>query len=149
MGDMANLYHDRIMARGRQPHFLRPLANFDIEVREVNALCGDLLTLRLRCDSAGRVAEIGCEARACVICTASADIMAELAPGMTAVMADQRMAGFEAALRSGDDTAWQGALEPLQLFAPLHEAKSRIRCALLPWQGLTRALHEGFSADVS
>lgn len=149
MGEMASLYHDRIMARGRQPRFLRPLESFDIEVREINALCGDRLTLRLRCDSAGRVAEIGCEARACIICMASADIMAELAPGMTAAIADQQAAAFDAALRASEETAWQGPLAPLEIFAPLHEAKSRIRCALLPWQGLARALHTRVSADAS
>lgn len=155
MTDLAALYHDSIMARGREPRFFRALAEFDREVREINPLCGDRLTLRLRCDAAGSIAAIGGELRACIICIASADLMAEMAQGMTGAEAEACATGFATALRSGGEgegegeSAWPPRLAPLQIFAPLHAARSRIRCALLPWQGLVHALKPEAAADAS
>jgi nitrogen fixation NifU-like protein len=138
--ELDDLYSATILERARRPRHQHRLEPFDAEVREINPLCGDRVTLRLRCDAAGRIAAIGYEARACAICVAAADILAELAPGLTAAEALDIAAAFARALRSGDTTAWHGRLAALRLFAALHDTPSRIGCATLPWQALTHAL---------
>jgi nitrogen fixation NifU-like protein len=126
--DLDDLYNATILERARRPRHQHRLEPFDAEVREINPLCGDRVTLRLRCDAAGRIAAIGYEARACAICLAAADILADVA------------AAFARALRSGEAAAWHGRLAVLRLFAALHDTPSRIGCATLPWEALTHAL---------
>ena len=138
--ELEDIYHRTILDRARRPQHQRRLDPFDAEVREVNPLCGDRVTLRLRCDATGGVAEIGYEARACTICMASADFMAEMAPGMSASEALTTAADLERALQSGETAAWDGRMAALSLFAPLHDTPSRIGCATLPWKALVRAL---------
>jgi nitrogen fixation protein NifU and related proteins len=149
MSDIAAMYHQGIIERARYPRHQRRLEPFDTEVQEINRFCGDRVTLRLRCDALGHVAAIGYEARACAICIASTDLMAEMAPGLAADDADAFAVDLETAIASNESDAWQGRLATLALFAPLHDATSRIGCALLPWQGLARALRMGAAADAS
>jgi nitrogen fixation NifU-like protein len=135
-----DIYNRTILDRARQPRHQQRLESFDAEAREVNPLCGDRITLRLRCEPAGRIAAIGYEARACAICIAAADLMAEMVPGLTAEAARGLGAEFERALRSNPPDGWAGPLAALDLFAPLRDTPSRIGCATLPWKALTRAL---------
>lgn len=138
--DVFDIYHATILERARRPRHQHRLEPFDAEVREVNPLCGDRVTLRLRCDAQGRIAAIGYEARACAICSASADLLAELAPGLSEREARTLAADFEKALQSGATAVWSAPIAALQLFAPLHDTPSRIGCATLPWHALIRAL---------
>jgi nitrogen fixation NifU-like protein len=149
MSDVETMYHQMIIERARHPRHQRRLEPFDAEVQEINPLCGDRVTLRLRCDALGRVAAIGYEARACAICIASADLMAEMAPDMAVDEADTLVAEFGAAIASNASAVWQGRLAALALFAPLHDTVSRISCATLPWRGLARALKLGACVDAS
>jgi nitrogen fixation NifU-like protein len=138
--ELDDIYNRAILDRARHPQHQHRLEPFDAEVREVNPLCGDRVTLRLTCDGAGRIDAVGYEARGCTICMASTDFMAELAPGMTSAEAQLAASDFEHALRSGDASAWDGRMAVLSLFAPLHDTPSRIGCATLPWKALVRAL---------
>jgi nitrogen fixation NifU-like protein len=138
--ELDDIYNRAILERARNPQHQRRLEPFDSEVREVNPLCGDRVTLRLTCDAANRITAVGYEARACAICLASADFMAEIAPGMTAAEARLAAADFERALRSGEAMARDGRMAVLSLFLPLHDTPSRIGCATLPWKALGQAL---------
>lgn len=140
MIDEDQIYHATILDRARHPRHQRRLEPFDVEMRQVNPLCGDRVTVRLRCDALGRIAALGYEARACAICSASSDLMAEMAPGMTAAEVRGLAADFEHALTVGPASSWGGPLEVLRLFAPLHDTRSRIGCATLPWHALLGAL---------
>ncbi len=144
---LEEIYHKTILERARRPTHQRRLEPFDAEVREVNPLCGDRVTLRLRCDGPGQVAAIGYEARACAICMASSDFMAELVAGMATAEALCMGQAFEQALRSPETAPWSGRMEVLRLFAPLHETPSRIGCATLPWHALAQALAKEAKGD--
>jgi nitrogen fixation NifU-like protein len=137
---LEDIYHRTILERARHPRHQRRLERFDAEVREINPLCGDRVTLRLTCDAAGRIDSIGHETRGCAICMASADFMAELAAGMTTSEVRRASGDFERALRSGEAMARDGRVAALCLFAPLHDTPSRIGCATLPWTALGNAL---------
>jgi nitrogen fixation NifU-like protein len=141
--ELDEIYNRAILDRARHPRHQHRLDPFDTERRAVNPLCGDRVTLRLRRDGQGRIAAIGYEARACAICLAAADFMAELVPGLNMQEALGLAKDFEQALRTGEGTIWQGRMAVLRLFAPLHDAPSRIGCATLPWQALAHALTPG------
>lgn len=141
----ADIYSSTILERARRPRHQHRLEPFDIEAREVNRLCGDRVTLRLRCDEQGAIAAVGYEARACAICTASADLMAEIVPGMTRAEALSAGQALGAALRSDGTTDWSPDIMPLRLFEPLRDTPSRIVCATLPWQALAQALAQGLT----
>jgi nitrogen fixation NifU-like protein len=130
MSDTQDIYNATILERARSPRHKRRLEVFDAEARETNPLCGDRVVVRLRCY----------EARACAICIAAADIMAELVEGIAAEDACVMAETFEQGLRSGTEISADLGMEPLRVFAPLHETPSRIGCATLAWRSLTRAI---------
>jgi nitrogen fixation NifU-like protein len=128
---LEDIYNRAILDRARHPRHQHRLEPFDRERRAINPLCGDRVTLRLRCDEPGRIAAIGYEARACAICLAAADFMAELVPGLATAEALGLAEDFEQALRRGEGTEWEGPLAVLRLFAPLHDAWQALRQALM------------------
>jgi nitrogen fixation protein NifU and related proteins len=134
-----DIYQATIMDRARRPRHQRRLEVFDAEAREINPLCGDRVTIRLRCDDAGRITELGYEARACAICVAATDLMAEIAPGMNAVEARETAGAFEAAIRGGEPIGEASRLGALRPFQALHDTPSRIGCATLGWRSLSAA----------
>jgi nitrogen fixation NifU-like protein len=140
--DAEEIYQAVIMDRARHPRHQRRLEVFDAEAREVNPLCGDRVTVRLRCDAGGRITELGYEARACAICLAASDLMAEIVPGMTAVEVNAAAGGFEAAIRSGEAIGDDSVLSPLRPFQALRDTPSRIGCATLGWRSLSMALRD-------
>jgi nitrogen fixation NifU-like protein len=135
-----DIYQATILDRARRPRHQGALRDFDVEVQETNPLCGDRVTLTLRRDAAGRIAAMGYQARACAICMASTDLMAEIIPGMTAEMACGTAASFEARLRDGGPIPEDSVMAPLRAFQPLQDVPSRIGCATLGWRALVTAL---------
>ena len=140
--DLRDLYQDIILEHGRNPSHRRRLEVFDAEAVGDNPFCGDRVTVRLRRDADGRLAEAGFEARGCAISIASADLMAALVERRDD--AEIRAAGdaFERMLETGDAAAAPALIEPLKPLVGVHEYRSRIRCATLPWSALRAALDQ-------
>ena len=108
----------------------RPTAS----VHRSNPLCGDEIELDVIVE-AERVREVAHRTDGCAITRASAALLAELVPGLTAADAHGLADNLEAGL------ARQRPL-PVRL-AALAEVRllpSRRRCALLPWSALVEAL---------
>lgn len=135
--DLRDLYQDAIMQRGRAPLHGKRLAAFDADARGDNPMCGDRVHVFLRHDG-GRVAEIGFEARGCAISIASADLMAEAVAGQTHARIAEIAAAARRAIETG--TLDDPDLELLRPLAAVHSAKSRLKCATLPWGALSQAL---------
>ena len=74
------LYGDVIRERWRRPRFRGDLADATATAEDVNPLCGDRVRLQLRLED-GRVRAARFAGDSCAICTASADVVAELAEG--------------------------------------------------------------------
>ena len=130
------LYRDQVLAHGRQP---RQAGRLDGRARRAsanNALCGDRVAVSLRLGDDGTIAELRHESEGCLLCLASASLMAGrvqgLAPGGVAPLANT----LRVALSRGDDTGL-GELAALIGAAPY---PSRHHCALLPWDALLAAL---------
>ncbi|GAB0117501.1 Fe-S cluster assembly sulfur transfer protein SufU [Acidisoma sp. 7E03] len=132
-------YHATIMDRARRPRYAGRLEPSDASAEARNPLCGDRISLQLTLGIGGRVNQIRHQARACAICAASADLMAEMVPGLTTTEIATTAADFEQALRRHQPLP---AESPLACFQPLAKVPSRISCATLGWTALLSALKD-------
>ena len=115
------LYGDVIRERWRRPRFRGDLADATATAEDVNPLCGDRVRLQLRLED-GRVRAARFAGDSCAICTASADVVAELAEG--------RVRGDAAAIQVSDVLGvLQADVRP-----------TRMRCVTLPLTVLAKAL---------
>jgi len=128
-----------IADRVRHLRFGGALDPADATATAHNPSCGDQVrvTVLFGADHQ-QLAQVRCQTRGCVLCTVSADWMAEVVSGQTPSRALELGRGFVAML--------QGEIEPdqaevaLTLMRPLAGLLARSRCALLPWQALSQAL---------
>ena len=76
-------YSDVIKNRWRKPRFRGDLPGATAVAEDVNPLCGDRVRMSLAIDG-GRIGAVRFAGDSCAICTASADVIAELATGRAA-----------------------------------------------------------------
>jgi nitrogen fixation NifU-like protein len=115
------VYSDVIRERWRHPRFRGELAGATHAAEDVNPLCGDRVRLMVRVDD-GAVAAARFTGDSCAICSASADVVAELVEGRApadaaALAADEVLAVLQADIRP-----------------------TRMRCVTLPVSVLRQAL---------
>jgi len=115
------LYSDVIRERWRKPRHRGDLPNATAVAEDVNPLCGDRVRVAVRVED-GTVAEARFTGDSCAICTASADVVTELATGRSTA----------AAARLGTDDV----LEVLRA----EVRPTRMRCVSLPISVLGMAL---------
>jgi len=117
------LYSDVIRERWRRPRFRGELTGADAVAEHVNPLCGDRVRVQLALID-GRIEAARFAGDSCAICTASADVVMELATG--------RERGAARALTAAD------VLDVLKTDV----RPTRMRCVTLPLGVLTTALAE-------
>lgn len=136
--EVRDLYQATIRERGRHPLHQRRLDPADGVAKGDNPMCGDRVEVRVRLHD-GRVAEAGFEARGCAISVASADLMAEAVEGRSPQAVRDLARDFRTMVQTGACPACEG-LDTLRPLASVHEYKSRLKCATLPWDALLAAL---------
>jgi nitrogen fixation NifU-like protein len=115
------LYGDAIRERWRRPRYRGDLPGATATAEDVNPLCGDRVRMQVRVED-DRVSAARFAGDSCAICTASADVTAELAEG--------RPRADAAALVAADVLAvLQADVRP-----------TRMRCVTLPLTVLAQAL---------
>ena len=114
-------YSDVIRERWRRPRFRGPLEDANAVAEDVNPLCGDRVRFMLRLED-DRVQAARFVGDSCAICTASADVLAEMLEG--------RPRDEAAAISVGD------VLETLATDV----RPTRMRCVTLPLSVLATAL---------
>lgn len=130
------LYQDRIVALAKAKTGAGKLANPTKSARRDNPLCGDRVTIDVRLDGQGRIAEIAHQVRGCLLCQASASALSSIAVGRDAAgIATVRHDAERAIGREQGEAAG-----PFQAFAPVAAHKSRQECVLLPFEALKDAL---------
>jgi nitrogen fixation protein NifU and related proteins len=116
------LYSDVIRDRWRKPRHRGELPGANAVAEDVNPLCGDRVRMMLAVAPEGRIVDARFIGDSCAICTASADVVADLVSGRTR--------GEAAALDVSDVLAvLQAEIRP-----------TRMRCATLPLSVLAQAL---------
>lgn len=130
------LYQEQIVALAKAKTGAGKLANPTKSARRDNPLCGDRVTIDVRLDGQGKIAEIAHQVRGCLLCQASASALSSIAVGQDAAgIADIR---HDAERAVGRETG--EAREPFAAFAPVAAHKSRQECVLLPLEALKDAL---------
>jgi nitrogen fixation NifU-like protein len=115
------LYGEVIRERWRRPRFRGELMGATATAEDVNPLCGDRVRMQLRVED-GRVDAARFTGDSCAICTASADVVAELVHG--------RGRGDASGLQVSDVLGvLQADVRP-----------TRMRCVTLPLTVLAKAL---------
>ncbi|TDQ83922.1 nitrogen fixation NifU-like protein [Dongia mobilis] len=131
------LYHEALVARARSGTGKGRLEPHDASARLDNPLCGDRVTLDLRM-AGGHIAAIGHEVKGCLLCEAAAATIARHLAGATPAEARRMIAAIGALMKEGAEPA--ADLSDLAIFTPVHKAKARRDCVLLPFGALERAL---------
>lgn len=137
----ADLYHAALVKRAREAFGKGRLSAPAASVTVDNPLCGDRVTLELaRTD--GRVSAIGHEVKGCLLCEAAAATIAMF--GRDRTPDELRAMGKAATALMKDGTPVLDAFADLEVFTPVHGAKSRRDCVLLPFEALEKALAAAF-----
>ena len=136
-GAAAALYRRQVLEHGRQPRGAGRLAGPARRALANNALCGDRVAVSLRLDGAGRVGEIRHDSEGCLLCLASASLMAGRVAGLDAAGVAREREALLTLLRDPGAGGDAGELAALSGAAPY---PSRHRCVLLPWEALLDAL---------
>ena len=130
------LYQEQIVALAKAKTGAGKLENPTKSARRDNPLCGDRVTIDVRVDGQGKIAEIAHQVRGCLLCQASASALASVAVGRDAAgIAELRHDAERAVGREAGE-----AREPFAAFAPVAAHKSRQECVLLPLEALKDAL---------
>jgi len=134
--ELNRLYREAIMRHARNPTGRGKVIRETHRSEQFNPLCGDHIILSLHIES-NRVTDAAFAGEACAICTASASLLCEHAPGRSAGEMMSMRRWLESALRSEAPPVTHQALQPL---LEVRDYPSRIRCALLPWDALAEAV---------
>lgn len=144
---LRELYQEVILDHSRHPRHYGAMPAPSHKAEGYNPLCGDRVTVYLKLDADGRVADIAFEGKGCAISQASASMMAALLKGRTKEDADRLMEGFlhlvrgeEAQGLSDDDR------ETLEVMGGISEFPMRVKCATLAWHTFRNAVEEGRTA---
>jgi nitrogen fixation NifU-like protein len=132
-----SLYHQAILALAEAALGAGRLADPDVTVTLDNAFCGDRVILDVKLDG-GAVSALGYSVRGCLLCQAAASALWSAAVNAERDAALDAVEAMRALLAQGADPppSWAG----FAAFSPVHGAKSRRRCALLPFEALASAL---------
>ena len=129
------LYHAALVDRARAAFGKGRLPDATGSATVDNPLCGDRVTLDLVIAD-GHVTAIGHQVRGCLLCEAAAATIAEHCRGAGRSELDAISAAARTLMTDGTlDPRWQS----LEIFRPVHQAKSRRDCVLLPFEALKRA----------
>jgi nitrogen fixation protein NifU and related proteins len=130
------LYQDRIVALAKAKTGAGKLATPTKSARRDNPLCGDRITIDVRLDDQGHIAEIAHQVRGCLLCQASASALSSIAVG-------RDKAGIETIRHDAEKAIGREAgeaAEPFAAFTPVKSHKSRQECVLLPFEALKEAM---------
>jgi nitrogen fixation NifU-like protein len=130
------LYQERIVTLAKAKTGAGKLLAPTKSTRRDNPLCGDRVTIDVRLDDKGHIAEIAHQVRGCLLCQASASALSSVAVG-------RDKAGIEILRHDAERAIGREAgeaAEPFAAFAPVKSHKSRHECVLLPFEALQEAL---------
>jgi nitrogen fixation NifU-like protein len=139
MSDLRELYQELILDHGRHPRNFKTLEGANCSADGHNPLCGDRLSLRLRCDE-GKVVDIGFQGAGCAICMASASTMSEAIKGKTVAAILEMLRHFLGLVVEGNLAEVDALPAKLSVFSGVTEFPVRVKCATLAWHTLEAAL---------
>ena len=136
------LYQKAILKYAAQATGSGKIAKADRELTVHNPLCGDRITVYVNMDQ-DRVTDFSHETKACVLCQASAAILADCTIDET----EKSLQVIYAQLKEGlaqqtlENKEWpEEKWQALNIFQPVSDHKNRFTCVTLPFESLLKAL---------
>ncbi|HEY3777930.1 MAG TPA: SUF system NifU family Fe-S cluster assembly protein [Rhizomicrobium sp.] len=144
---LRELYQEVILDHSRHPRHFGALAEATHRGEGHNPLCGDRVTVYLKLDGDGRIADISFEGRGCAISQASASLMTNLVRGRTVEEAEDLTGGFLHLVKGENANGLAPAdRETLDVMAGVSAFPMRVKCATLAWHTMQSALEGGSPA---
>jgi nitrogen fixation NifU-like protein len=143
--DLRDLYQEVILDHGRHPRNKRALAQANHLAHGENPLCGDKLTVFVKLDDQGVIADVSFEGQGCAISTASASLMTEVMLGKSEAEVAKLFGSFHALATGAAPTDARGLedeMDRLEVLAGVRDYPVRVKCATLAWHTLQAALHD-------
>jgi nitrogen fixation NifU-like protein len=138
-----DLYQELILDHAKAPHHAGLRAPYDVEVQQVNPVCGDEVTLRLHLAGTGLdalVEDVSYDSQGCAISRASASVLTDLVIGRPVSHAVSTGEAVRQMVRSRDVEPDEDVLGDAVALHGVAKYPARVKCALLSWTALTEAL---------
>ena len=136
---LSALYQELILDHYRRPRNKGVLAEPTGSANLRNPLCGDEIAVHVEVRD-GRVADVRFGGHGCSISQASASMMTELVKGHTPEEVRAISERFAEMVRGNADAATDEQLGQARALAGVARFPSRIRCALIAWEAMARAV---------
>lgn len=133
------MYQELILDHYRRPRNKGTLEAPDKTVPMRNPLCGDEIDLHVKFDG-DRLSDLMFTGRGCSISQAAASMMTETIKGKTAAEASAIWDRYHAMILGDEAAAKDKSLGPLRALSGVSKFPARVRCALLAWNALERAI---------
>ena len=130
-----DLYSPVLTRHRNTPSNFFVLAEANVVVHETNPLCGDDITLYIR-EVEDNIVSASFQGYLCAVGTASASIMSEVVAATSTTHATELAQQFRR-MMNGDAVEMASDLDALRSVC---RYRIRVRCALLPWLALEKAL---------
>jgi nitrogen fixation protein NifU and related proteins len=146
-----DLYAELILDHAKAPHHAGLRAPYDVEVQQINPVCGDEVTLRVQVVGSGPgaiVQDVSYEAVGCAISKASTSVLTDLVIGRPVSDAVSTGEAIREMVRSrGADAGDEEVIGDAVALAGVARYPARVKCALLGWTALTDALARSGALD--
>lgn len=140
------LYREVIMDHYRHPHNRGKLDAPTASVSLNNPLCGDEIELHLLVQD-GKVQDARWSGQGCSISQSSASMMTDALIGLSVDEARRLVANFQGLMHGQDPPYAEPELGDLEALTGVAKFPVRIKCALLPWEALSKALESSQPSD--
>lgn len=132
---LAKLYQDVILTHHRKPHHFGPLPDATQQVRLVNPLCGDEVTIAVRIDQ-DTISACHFDGYGCALCRASASLLTLSVRGQSIEAVRALGHTLLTFLHADPASETPEGIGDLIALCGVREHPSRRRCATLPWEAL-------------
>ena len=140
--DLRELYQKVILDHSRFPRNQGQFSTDScVHIHNDNPSCGDEIDLYLRFNEDGSISDIKFEGQGCAISQASASMMTEKVKGIPRQEVLQLIQDVLNTVLGNVEVPSPGTLGELQVLEGIQKFPQRIKCALLGWRGLERALY--------
>ncbi len=143
---LTSLYQELILEHYRHPRNKGELADHTVEAHVSNPVCGDEVKIQIRLDG-DRIEDIAFEGQGCSISQASVSMMTAMVKGTERSEAIRLADVFTDMMHGHDGAASDRSLGDLRALEGVSKFPVRIRCALLAFDALRRALDGGLQTD--
>ena len=136
---LSALYQEVILDHYRRPRNRGVLAEPTGSASLRNPLCGDEIDVHVALRD-GKVADVKFGGRGCSISQASASMMTELVKGRTPEEVHALGERFAEMIRGNVEAAKDQALGQARALSGVSRFPTRVRCALIAWEAMARAI---------